>query len=75
MGGCQNDGPFLDPYYITKPNIQGYQNGTLILGTTHIGVLRGVLGGLDSSPYRDPKFRGRIHVRGYHAVKGLGFRV
>ena len=21
MGGCQNDGPFLDPYYNTAPNI------------------------------------------------------
>ena len=23
MGGCQNDGPFLDPYYNTAPNIEG----------------------------------------------------
>ena len=25
MGGCQNYGPFLDPYYNTAPNI-GYPN-------------------------------------------------
>ena len=36
MGGCQNDGPFLDPYYNTAPNIQGTQKGTIILTTTHI---------------------------------------
>ena len=24
MGGCQNDGPFLGPYYTTAPNILGY---------------------------------------------------
>ena len=24
MGGCQNYGPFLDPYYSTAPNILGY---------------------------------------------------
>ena len=23
MGGCQNFGPFLDPYYNTAPNITG----------------------------------------------------
>ena len=26
-GGCQNYGPFLDPYYNTAPNIQGTQKG------------------------------------------------
>ena len=36
MGGCQNYGPFLDPYYNTAPNIQGTQKGTIILTTTHI---------------------------------------
>ena len=36
MGGCQNDGPFLDPYYNTEPNIFGTQKGTIILTTTHI---------------------------------------
>ena len=25
MGGCQNYGPFLDPYYNTAPNIEGTQ--------------------------------------------------
>ena len=32
MGGCQNYGPFLDPYDNTTPNIEG----TIILATTHI---------------------------------------
>ena len=36
MGGCQNYGPFVDPYYNTAPNIQGTQKGTIILTTTHI---------------------------------------
>ena len=34
MGGCQNSGPFLDPYYNTAPNIQGTQKETIILTTT-----------------------------------------
>ena len=25
--------------YITAPNIQGYQNGTLIVGITHMGMI------------------------------------
>ena len=37
MGGCQNHGPFLDPYYNTAPNIWGTQKGTIILTTTHMG--------------------------------------
>ena len=36
MGGCQNYGPFLDPYYNTAPNIWGTQKGTIILTITHI---------------------------------------
>ena len=28
LGGCQNDGPFLGPYYNTTPIIQGTQKGT-----------------------------------------------
>ena len=36
MGGCQNYGPFLGPYYNTAPNIQGTQKETIILTTTHI---------------------------------------
>ena len=27
VGGCQNYGPFLDPYYTTAHNIQGTQKG------------------------------------------------
>ena len=37
MGGCQDYGPFLDPYYNTAPNIWGTHKGTIILTTTHIG--------------------------------------
>ena len=39
MGGCQNDGPFLGPYYTTAPNIKGIRKGTIILTTTHIGIM------------------------------------
>ena len=38
MGGCQNVGPFLDPYYNTAPYIWGTQKGTIILTTTHIAA-------------------------------------
>ena len=31
-----NPSPLLVIDYISAPNIQGYQNGTLILGTIHI---------------------------------------
>ena len=40
MGGCQNYGPFLDPYYNTAPNIWGTQKGTIILTTTHMLLAR-----------------------------------
>ena len=33
MGGYQNYGPFLDPYYNT-----GTQKGTIMLTTTHMAV-------------------------------------
>ena len=36
VGGCQNYGPFLDPYYSTAPNIQGTEKGIIILTTTHV---------------------------------------
>ena len=38
MGGCQNYGPFLDPYYNTAPNIWGTQKRTIILTTTHMAA-------------------------------------
>ena len=38
MGGCQNYGPFWDPYFNTALNIQGSQQGTIILTTTHIEI-------------------------------------
>ena len=41
LGGCQNYGPLLDPYYNTAPNIWGTQKGT-----THIAVLEGPVLGL-----------------------------
>ena len=34
--GCQNYGPFSDPYYKRAPNIKGTQKGTIILTTTHM---------------------------------------
>ena len=41
MGGCQNYGPKLDPYYNTAPNIWGTQKGTIILTTTHMFNCKG----------------------------------
>ena len=41
MGGCQNYGPFLGPYYNTAPIIEGIQKGTLILTTTHMLIPKG----------------------------------
>ena len=46
MGRSQNYGPLVVMSYIAVPDIQGYQNGTLILGTTHISI-RG--GGADNN--------------------------
>ena len=39
MGGCQNYGPFLDPYYNTAPNIEGTRKRTIILTTAHIAPI------------------------------------
>ena len=36
VDGCQNHGPFLDPYYSTAPNIQGTQKGITSLTSTHV---------------------------------------
>ena len=33
VGGFQNYGPFLDPYYNTTPKVSGTQKGTIILMT------------------------------------------
>ena len=41
MGCSQNYGSLLAIVYITAPTSQGCQNGTLILGTTRIGILQG----------------------------------
>ena len=38
MGCCQNYWPLLVIGYFTAPNIYGYQNGNLILGTTHMEI-------------------------------------
>ena len=38
MGCSQNVEPVLVIDYITEPNISGYQNGTLILGTIHMAL-------------------------------------
>ena len=61
MGGCQNYGPFLGPYYNTAPNIWDIQTGAIILTTTHmssmncvsyiaIGLLSGFTGFLALAP-------------------------
>ena len=39
MGGCQNYGPVLGPYYNTAPTIFGTQKGTIILTTTRMDPL------------------------------------
>ena len=39
MGGCQNDGPFLDALNIRCRTIIGIQKGTVILTTTPIVTL------------------------------------
>ena len=36
MGGCQNYGPCLGPYYNMAPSTLGTQKGAIILMTTHI---------------------------------------
>ena len=33
MGGCQNSGPVLDPYYNAAPNIWATKKGAIILTT------------------------------------------
>ena len=44
MDGCQNYGPFLDPYYNTAPNIQGTpkrdHNSDSHPYDTYLGVLQ-----------------------------------
>ena len=37
-GGCQNHGPFLDPYYETAPNIQATEKRTIILTTSPYAI-------------------------------------
>ena len=37
-------GPFWFPILLRHPICRGYQNGTLILGTTHIGLCRRYMG-------------------------------
>ena len=47
MGCPQNYEPLLVIEYISAPNILGYQNGTVILGTLHIRIVwvyRGYVG-------------------------------
>ena len=39
MGGCQNYGPFLGTLNIRGRIIIGTQKGTIILTTTHIGIM------------------------------------
>ena len=44
MGGCQNHGPVLGTLNIRCRIIIGIQKGTIILTTTHIGVIQGCKG-------------------------------
>ena len=39
MGGCQNYGPFLGTLNIRGRIIIGTQKGTIILTTTHMGIV------------------------------------
>ena len=39
VGYSQNCGPLLAIDYIIAPNVSGYQNATLILGTTHVHLI------------------------------------
>ena len=45
MGGYQNYGPFLGTLNIRCRIIIGIQKGTIILTTTHVGVIMGLYGG------------------------------
>ena len=36
--GCQNHGPFLDPYDNTAPNLQGTPKGIIILTAAHLSI-------------------------------------
>ena len=83
MGGCQNYGPFLGPYYNTAPIIQGTPKGTSILTTTHImiqakflnqGVL-GSLGKLQGLQGLESRAWGVGFREQGLGFKGLGFRV
>ena len=44
MGGCQNCGPFLGTQNIRCRIITGTEKGTIILTTTHMGVMSKVAG-------------------------------
>ena len=44
MGGCQNYGPLLGTVNIRRRIIIGVQKGTIILTTTHIGIIGDILG-------------------------------
>ena len=49
MGGCQNYGRFLDPYYDAVPDIQGTPKRIIILTATHIKALGRLQYGLSSA--------------------------
>ena len=70
MGRSQNYGPLLVVDYITAPNIQGYQNGILILRTTHVrGSLVRKL--LELYYMSLPEDNGGLETK----QRGLGFRI
>ena len=79
MGGCQNYGPFLGPYYNTAPYISGTQKGTIILTPTHIGNTEVVCNGLcrfrENLGRSDPSFAAWGLGSRVLGFKGLGFKV
>ena len=42
LGGCQNYGPLLDPYYNSAPKIKGTQKGTIVLTAIHLNKCNGM---------------------------------
>ena len=49
LGGCQNYGPFLDPYYNTAPDIQGTPKEIITLTTTTVFCAKNLNAGNDGS--------------------------
>ena len=75
MGGYQNYGPFLGTLNIRGRIITGIQKGTIILTTTHIGIITGTNGKENGNYYNGVmQGLGLIGSRVYriYAVSDLG---